>query len=458
MPHACLLWFKCTRVLRWPGCFDSSWPLSRRTLRVYYHIYVRLEHEESTLFAAAEHSSAYAYHNTTTPWNSLPIMTRTEQPRLPPTHRALVVNSVRKPLDITVNPAHPTPQPTPGSVVIRVLGAAVMPYAGEIYSGVRPYPFPTPLVPGFAAVGRVVATGPDAVLLRPGDLVWADPYVHARDEDTATLILGTLEGLTPGGKLLMRGPLWADGTYAEFARLPLENLHVLNETTLLGSPRDGGLGYVLEDLLALSNMLVPYGGLRDVGLQAGEKVVVAPATGTFGGAAVPVALAMGAREVVAMGRDEGKLALLSAQYGRRVRTVRIAGDAEAEAAALRGDTGPADVFLDLSPPSSGGSSHLTAGLLSLRRAGRASFMGGLAECASFPIRTVVSQALRLRGKTMYERADIAALVRLVEAGIVRLGAAGGITVAGRFGLEEFERAFECAARNNRAGSLTAIVP
>lgn len=85
---------------------------------------------------------------------------------------------------------------------------------------------------------------------------------------------------------------WRDGTYAEYARLLLENCYALDEARLLGHPGSGGgLGYDVVDLLAMANMVVAYGGLRDVGLQPGEKVVVAPATGTFGGSAVPVALA-----------------------------------------------------------------------------------------------------------------------------------------------------------------------
>ena len=385
-----------------------------------------------------------------------------QQPVLPATQRALVLNSVRDPLDMAVDPAYPTPQATAGSAVIQVLAAGVLAYGREIYSGARVYPFPTPMVPGYAAVGRVVAAGPDAVLLRPGDLVFADPFIRGRDDDSARLILGLAAGGIPPARDLMRGLLWRDGVYAQFARLPLENLHVLDEAALLGDGDGGpktGLGYAVEDLLAIGNMLVPYGGFRDVGLQPGEKVVVAPATGTFGGAAVPVALAMGAREVVAMGRDGDKLSALAAAAGPRVRTVRIAGDASAEAAEIRGGSGPADVFLDLAPPGSAASSHLAAGILALRRGGRASLMGGQwDEPARFPSFAITANDLRLCGKWMYERADVAAFLRLVEAGAVRLGAAGGITVAGRFGLDEFEEAFQCAARNNRATSLTVIVP
>lgn len=88
---------------------------------------------------------------------------------------------------------------------------------------------------------------------------------------------------------------WRDFTYAEYARLPLENCHSLDEDRLLGKVEDGGLGYKIEDLIPLMGALVPYGGLSNIKLQPGETVIIAPATGWFGGRAVEAALAMGAR-------------------------------------------------------------------------------------------------------------------------------------------------------------------
>lgn len=284
-----------------------------------------------------------------------------EPPALPATHRALVLSSVRDPLDITLVPNHPTPSPVPGSAVVRILATGVISYAGEVYSGIRSYPFPKPMVPGSSAIGRVAAVGPDAASLKPGQLVFLDSFVRGRDDDAARILLGVSDGVTDGSRKLMRDA-WRDGTFAEYARLPLENCYALDEARLLGSGHaddEGGLGYAVEDLLAIGNMLVPYGGLRDVGLQAGEKVVVAPATGMFGGSAVPVALAMGAGKVVAMGRNEEMLARLR-ELGPRVRTVSIVGDVEAETKALRED-GPANVFFDISPPGTAGSSYFKAG-------------------------------------------------------------------------------------------------
>ena len=180
-----------------------------------------------------------------------------------------------------------SPQPTLGSAVVRVLAANVLSYMHEIYNGTRPYPFPTPIIPGVSCVARVVATGPDATKIQPGDLVFVDCTVRSRDDPTHVYLAAIHEGFTPGSAKLMKD-VFKDWCYAEYCRTPLENLTVFDEKRLTSSPNDGGLGYRIEQLAFVSPLLVPYGGLRDIELKAGQTVVVAPATGPFGGAAVLV--------------------------------------------------------------------------------------------------------------------------------------------------------------------------
>ncbi len=156
----------------------------------------------------------------------------------------------------------------------------------------------------------------------------------------------------------MRGE-WRDSTYAEYAKVPLETCEVLDEGRLCG-----GLGYEVVELAAMAALLVPYGGLRDIGLRAGETVIVSPATGAFGGAAVLVALAMGAR-VIAMGRNVEKLERIKGR-SERIETVPITGDVQRDAAALK-SFGPVDAFFDISPPEAGKSTHIKSGILALRR-------------------------------------------------------------------------------------------
>lgn len=113
-------------------------------------------------------------------------------------------------------------------------------------------------------------------------------------------------GCREGSKKLMMGE-WRDETLGEYVKVPLENCFVLDEETLTRGVGDRGMGYELERLWYLEMLLGPYGGSRDVGLQAGETVIVSPATGAYGGAAVHVVLAIGAEKVIAMGMNQGKL-------------------------------------------------------------------------------------------------------------------------------------------------------
>ena len=373
------------------------------------------------------------------------------QHALPETYRALVLSSTSEPPKVeTIS----TPQPTPGSAIVRVLVASVVPYMRDIYNGTRQFAFPTPLVIGTSAIGRIATVGPDATILTPGQLVHMDCVIRARDDPTAAFLSGIHEGFTDGSRKLMHGE-WRDSTFAEYSKVPLENCHVLDEKRLLGRVRDGGLGYKVEDLAFVSSLLVPYGGLRDIELKAGETVIVSPATGTFGGAAVLVALAMGAR-VIAMGRNLEALEAVATR-SERVQAIPITGDVRADAAALQ-QLGPVDAFFDISPPAAAKSTHIKSGILALRHSGRVSLMGGIREDIAIPYSRVMHWNLQLKGKWMYEREDIEGLIKMVEAGVLKLGEGAGLRVMGKFGLEEWDEAFAKAERNAGMGKLTVIVP
>jgi NADPH:quinone reductase-like Zn-dependent oxidoreductase len=135
----------------------------------------------------------------------------------------------------------------------------------------------------------------------------------------------------------MRGG-WKDATYAEYAKVPVENCHLLNESLLLGK-----LGCAIEDIADISRLVVPYGGLRDIDIKAGETVIIAPATGPFGSAAVTVALAMGAR-VIAMGRNLSILQRFAASHSR-VDIVQITRGVVADTATLQ-QFGVVDGYFD----------------------------------------------------------------------------------------------------------------
>lgn len=358
--------------------------------------------------------------------------------------KAVVVRSTDQPPAVE---EVPVPQPFHGSGIVQVLAANVISYIRDIYNGKRNYPFPTPLIAGTSAIGRVVAVGPDAVKLKPGDLVFIDCTIWARDSDDIFLA-AISQGFGEGSTKLMRD-VWRDWTYAEYCRTPLESLTVLEEERLTKD-----LGYNLGQLMYCSTLLVPYGGLRDINLQAGETVIVAPATGPFGGAAVLVALAMGAK-VVAMGRNTESLARISACVSQpdRLRTVPITNDMEADLESLKEACGSeADAYFDIGPREAITSTHFKSAILALRQAGRVSLMGGYLHDVPSPHFPIVRKNIRLQGKWMYERSDVRDFFKLVNAGLLDLSVC---EVTGEFGLEEFKEAWDVAAE--RAGFAKTVV-
>ncbi|KAH7081314.1 alcohol dehydrogenase [Paraphoma chrysanthemicola] len=366
---------------------------------------------------------------------------------LPETHAALLQTTYAQPLELK---SLPTPHPTPGSVIIRINYAPVLSYSKGIFNGTRGYSYPTPLVPGSSGIGRVAALGLDATSLEVGQLVFVDSVIRSRDDPTDVFLMGITQGGTKGGARLMRD-VWRNGTYAEYVAVPLENVAVMNEEKLLGK-----LGYKESELAGLARYGVPYGGLRDIGLEVGETIIVTPATGAFGGAAVAMALAMGAK-VIAAGRNERKLKGLVEQFGEeRVKIVKITEDVADHVEALKQAAGgPIDAVFEISPPMAAESTHLKSAILAVRHGGRVSLMGGILEDYAIPLRDIMRKNLVLRGKWMCERADVKHLVRMVENGILKIGERGGVKSVGEYGFEDWEEAFEVASKE--AGWDSAVI-
>ncbi len=295
----------------------------------------------------------------------------------------------------------------PGDAVVDVVAAPILAYHREVFFGQRSMLFELPFIPGTGAIGRVSALGAGATTLKVGDWVYCDPTIRARD--AFGLVPISLQGLTAGGPdALQVQSQYRDGSWAEQLRLPLENVVPLGEVDAASA----------SQWLLLGTMLVPYGGLRSVGLQAGETVVVNGATGNFGSAAIAVALSMGAARVIATGRNQATLAALSRCFGERVRFVTMKGDVEQDMAAiLEQADAPIDVVFDILPPAAV-ASQVMAALLTVRPGGHVSLMGGVGsgggENLSLPYHWIMRNNVTLRGQWMYERDDIPQLIALIK--------------------------------------------
>ena len=202
--------------------------------------------------------------------------------------KAIVVKDVGESLAVTELEV-----PAAGrDVLVQILAARVNPVdraivSGQFYAGHPPLPF----VPGVEGVGRVVAGGE----LELGTLVW---------------VIGRGIGIN------------RPGTFAEYVSVPADAVAPLDF--------DGKATTVAA--LGIPGVTAWQALIDTGGLQADAKVLVLGATGAVGRAAVRIAVAAGASQVVAASRDGSNIDVLRASGATS--TVSYDGHAETFAAAV----------------------------------------------------------------------------------------------------------------------------
>lgn len=360
--------------------------------------------------------------------------------------RALVCEAVGQALKVK---SISTPKATPGSVIIKVLAAVSDPNTPHHLKGETSFTFPLPFTPGGRSIGRVAEVGPDTTSLGVGQLVLLEPFLRARDNPNVQALWGVFDGPSPRSKKLTADN-WAMGSFAEYVKAPLENCHALNEKILCEK-----LGYSLPQLAYLTTSLIPYGGLRGIKLTAGETVLIAPATGSYSGAAVGVAVAMGAK-VIAVGRNLEVLKQLQATFPC-IKIAQLKGNVEADAEAIA-QHGPVDAYLDVSPPQANETTHIRSCFMTLRPYGRVSLMGINMKDIAIPYVTAMFMNLTIRGQYMYEKEDVRGVIKLAESGVLKLNAEGGVKVVGEYKLEDVENSFEAAEANAGPGKIVVLTP
>jgi len=316
------------------------------------------------------------------------------------------------------------PEARPGTVVVRVEAVALLTYMKAYVEGrLAAYSPPDrPFTPGTNAIATIHAVGRD-VYLQPGTRVYVSPHLVASENipEPAQILLG-LTALSPAAKRLQAD--WPDGLLADYAVVPAR----------LVTPCD--LSLPPAQLAITGRFAVPYGGLVRGRLVAGETVVVTGATGAFGGAAVHVALALGAGKVIAAGRNRDQLARLA---GPRVETVVLTGEQDQ----LR------DVRAHLAFDMVGNATDpraTLAALYSLRRNGRLVLMGSMSAPLPLSYSDVLRNNWEILGQFMYAPDAFRNLFDLARVGLLDLGA-----VATRsFPMAELPAAMEAAASTRDA--------
>ena len=201
--------------------------------------------------------------------------------------------------------SRPEPEVRPGTALVRVTAAPVVPLDLLCASGTSYFGAPAvPYVPGVQGVGVVEQSAVHA----PGTRVF----------------FSTSAGMAPG-----------DGSMAERCLAAEDDV----------VPLDDGVGDAALAALGLSGVAAWMVLTWRARLQAGEQVLVLGAGGAVGQAAVGAAKVLGARRVVAVARSDAARARASAAGADEVLPLR--GDADALTARLaEACSGGADVVVD----------------------------------------------------------------------------------------------------------------
>ncbi len=341
-----------------------------------------------------------------------------------------------------------TPEPPirPGAVLVRLEAASLVSYLGAYVSGQLPSYRPPrgTFTPGTNGVGVIEQVGAGVYGLRPGQRVLMTGYLTAAEnvaEPAEALMSMTAE---PAGEALLND--WPDGTLAELAVVPAATV----------TPIPADLQAVPGARLAvLSRCLVPYGGLLRARLVPGDTVIVNGATGSYGSAAVHVAVAMGATRVVAAGRNQEVLDQLPSPGC--VTAVRLSGEVAVDAAALREAaaggqivTG-ADCALDMVRDADTPDATL-ATLAALRRGGRLVLMGSMSVPLPVDYPDLMTSRREIIGNFMYPPDAPARLMQLAASGQLNLDR---IDIA-CYPLADLPTAMEHAAE--RGAPLVTVAP
>jgi len=302
----------------------------------------------------------------------------------------------------------PTPEPRPGSVLVRIEASSLMSYLKAYVQGKLPMynPPPGPFTIGTNGVGVVAAVGRDVWHLKPGQRVVLSSHFVAREnvEDPAQVLIGLTAGA--GAEPVLAD--WPDGTLAEYALMPVEAV----------TPAEGLDDVDAAQLVVLSRCIVPFGGLLRGRLAVGEMLVVTGATGAYGTAAVLLGVAMGAGRVIAAGRNPVALEAVARAGGSRVSPVALTGDVQADAVALReASGGGSQVAFDMVGQARDPNATLAA-LHSLRRGGRLVLMGSMTTALPIPYTMFMLNNLELLGQFMYPAGAYRRLLGLWRSGLL----------------------------------------
>jgi NADPH:quinone reductase-like Zn-dependent oxidoreductase len=335
----------------------------------------------------------------------------------------------------------PTPTPGPGEVLVRVgacglnntdINTRTAWYSKSVTEGINAggkagfdkadaesgswgnSSIEFPRIQGADVAGRIAAVGSGVDDGRLGERVLLDPWLLASGD-----YLDSARSMYFGSE--------CDGGYAEYTRIRSENaLRIdtpLNDAELATYPC---ACTTAENLVART------------GLQPGETVVIAGASGGVGSAAIQLCRLRGARVIaIAASAKQARLTELGAH------AVIDRNSLDLERAIVAAAGGKVDVALDVV----GGAMFMPL-INALRQGGRYSTSGAIAgPLVEFDLRQLVYKDLQLTGATIVPPGTMQRLVRLIEQGLLKP------LLAQTFPLRELGKAQEVFMRKQHVGNI-----
>ncbi len=358
--------------------------------------------------------------------------------------KAAILKSFDAPLNVEQTES---PKLGTGEIKVKVVAAPVLHYTKEIFNGERNYLIDLPQIPGAGAVGQILEVGPDATKLKKGDWVLCDPTFRSRDDaQTPDITLQGWSARGEGGLKLQKH--YRNGSFAEEMMIPTENAYKIGE---ISSKQAASWS-------TLNTFLIPFGGLLSIDLKVGETIVISGATGFFGSAALALALAMGAKCVIALGRNQIVLDELTKRLGNRVKTVCLTGDEDLDIKNIKNaSSDPIDCAFDILPPSVDAKAVRTA-IMTVREYGRISLMGGVGMLGGnelkLPYPWIMRNSITIKGQWMYKSTAPQQLISIAKSGLLSLD----LFQISEFDLDDVNEAIEHAANDKGIFKLTVLKP
>ena len=288
----------------------------------------------------------------------------------------------------------PDPQVAPNQVLVRIKACALNHLDLWLRKGLPGVKVPLPHIPGCDMAGEVAAVGDLCTRVRVGEAVMISPGLSCGQ------CLRCLEGqdnLCPQYQII--GGYGLNGGYAELISVPEVNILPLPK----GQDFVNAAAFPLTFLTAW-NMLVTLGNIRH-----GQTVLVMGAGSGVGVAAIQIAKLFGATVIAAAGTDEklARAGALGADHGINYQKQNIGHEVK-QLTERRGvdivfEHVGGETWKELIPVMAAGGTLVTCGATS----------GPMAET---DIRYLFMRQLRIQGAYMGSKADLMALLPLVEAG------------------------------------------